>query len=171
MGFSLSSLPSQLSALSSQLSICLCLCLCLCQTNLHMRVARWAPRDEQTLYTLNSACSIGGSAAGRSATPGPQRSSSWVLRRPTAAVVTKSRSDLVSCVRLKDQRSNSRTKPHRILHLSRARRDPWFRRTFAVSFCMRASHADVCPELLQNPRKPGDHIHDGTPHHGRRVAL
>ena len=33
-------------------------------------------------------------------------------------------------------------------------------------FCVRASHADVYPELVQDAREPGDHIQDGEPHLG-----
>ena len=87
-----------------------------CQMYLHMRVALQAPQDKQGLYTLYSAESRGGSAAGRVATLEPSarkhvsacavRStrSNWVRHRPTAcglhcpfaaAVVTNSRSNLV----------------------------------------------------------------------------
>ena len=33
----------------------------------------------------------------------------------------------------------------------------WVRRTFVATFCTRASHGDVYPELLQDTREPGDH--------------
>ena len=61
------------------LCLCLCLCLYVCQTNLHMRVGRWAPPNEQ-LYTLCSACSRGGSA-GRSATLDPSTRKSVAIVR------------------------------------------------------------------------------------------
>ena len=95
--------------------------------------------------------------------------SSWVFHLPTAcglqcpvaaAVVTKSRSNLVPSrpnlpYVLEDQRSYSH----------------WFRRSYIVTFCVRASHADVYPELLQDAREQGDHVQDGAPHLGRRFVF
>ena len=41
----------------------------------------------------------------------------------------------------------------RFLQVSCSRSDPWFRRTFVVSFCVGASHGDVYPELWQDARE------------------
>ena len=36
---------------------------------------------------------------------------------------------------------------------------------------MRASHADVYAELLQDTPEPGDHVQDGAPHLGFRSVV
>ena len=154
--------------------------------------SRTASTSRQTkLCTLYSANSRGGSAAGRSTTLEPSARkyvypcavsstrSSWVLHRPTAcglhcpfaaAVATKSRSNLVpspaqSSRSLRDQGSHGRTVSLRLLRFSSNCSHAWFRRTFVVTFCVRASHADVKPYLLRDAREPGDHVQDGAPHH------
>ena len=72
-----------------------------------------------------------------------------------------------SSISLEDQRSHGHTITLRFLRFPSDCSHPWFRRTFVVTFCVRASHADVHPELLQDAREPGDHIQkkDGAPHH------
>ena len=83
--------------------------------------------------------------------------SSWVLHRPTAcglhcpfaaAAVTKSRNNLVPSPPSFPEvsKTNARTAiPY-----------------FVVKFCMRAWHADVYPELLQDTWEPGGHVQDGA---------
>ena len=122
-------------SLSCPVQSSLCLCFCLCQTNLHMRVARQTPPN-RIKTTRTPLC----------------HRSSWVLRRPIAcgvhcpfgaAEVTKSSTSL------EDQRSHGHSIAFRFLRFPSNCSRPCFRRTFVVSFCMRAPHADVYPELLQ----------------------
>ena len=147
--------------------------------------SRNASTSRQTkLCTHCPANSRGGSAASRSAALEPSARkhvsacavsntrSSWVLNRPTAcglhcpfaaAVVTKSRSNLVPSPPSLPQVSKTsdrtgRTMALRLLRFPSNCSHTWFQRTFVVTFCVRASHADVCPELLQDAREPGDHI-------------
>ena len=42
----------------------------------------------------------------------------------------------------------------RLLRFPRNCSHTWFQRTFVVTFCVRASHADVYPELLQDAQGP-----------------
>ena len=65
-----------------------------------------------------------------------------------------------------DQRSHGRAISLRFLRFTSNCSHSWFRRTFIVTFCVRTSHADVHPELLQDAPEPGDHIKDGAPHLG-----
>ena len=70
----------------------------------------------------------------------PNHAAPWCLRRP---VFHKSRRPTVA--RLYRDRVRFLRFPSNCSH-------SWFRRTFIVTFCMRASHADVYPELLQDSR-------------------
>ena len=76
-----------------------------------------------------------------------------------------------SSISLEDQRSHGCTVTRRFLRFPSFCCHPWFRRTFVATFCMRASHADVYPELLQDTREPRDHIQDGAPHLGCRFVV
>ena len=71
-----------------------------------------------------------------------------------------------SSTSLEDQRSHGHSTALRLLRFPSRCSHPWFRRTLVVTYCMRASHADVYPELLQDTREPGDHVQDGAPHLG-----
>ena len=157
------------------------LCLCLCQTNLHMRVARQTPPNRKNDAHSTSAITKGGSAAGRSAALDPS-----ALKHVSACAVSSTRSPLGPpssdsvwaalsvrrrrCLPVAQQlgsftaqpstshenkRSHGRTMALRLRFTSFCSR-PWFRRTFVVTFCVRTSHADVCPELLQDAWEPGD---------------
>ena len=64
-----------------------------------------------------------------------------------------------SSTSLEDQRSHGRTKTLRFLRFSSICSHSWFRRTFVVTFCMRASRADVYPEFLQDTREPSQIAH------------
>ena len=66
----------------------------------------------------------------------------WCLRRPI----------------FRTSQRPATAQPHHILF--RARSDPWFRRTFL--------YRSACGHRTLTS---GDHIHDGTPHHKRRVVL
>ena len=172
--------------LSLSLSLCLCLCLCLCQTNLHMRVARhlYTPAAEeaqqqvapqlwtfvfaskclleQTAALVQTGSSIVQQHAGCTAhlpPPLPSLAVTWCLHR---RVFRKSRRPTLA------QRLHIASfSPSLSVDCSHT----WFRRTFGATFCMRASHADVCPELLQDTWEPGDHVQDGAPHLGRRFVF
>ena len=63
--------------------------------------------------------------------------------------------DAQSSISLEDQRSHGRSKALRFLRIPSSCSHSC---TFVVTFCMRASHADVYPKLLQDTREPGDHI-------------
>ena len=76
-----------------------------------------------------------------------------------------------SSISLEDSRSHGHSIALRFLRFSSNCSHPWFRRTFVVTLCMQASHADVCPELLQDTREPGDHVQDGAPHLGCRFVV
>ena len=111
--------------------------------------------------------------------------SSWVLHCPTACgaalPIRRRRCHQISqqlgsfaaqsFMSLKDQRSHGRTLSLRFLRFSNYCCHPWFRRTFVVTFCVRATHADVYPELLQDARDTGDHIQDCAPHHRCRLIF
>ena len=157
--------------------------------------SRNASTSRQTeLYMPYSARGRGGSAAGRSATLEPSarkyvsacavRStrSSLVRHRPTAcglhcpfaAAVDQFAQQIgaltaQSSIRLENQRSHCRSPAFRFLRLSWKCSRPWSRRTVAVTFCRRASHADIDPELVQNTGEPGDHIQHRRPHHWCRT--
>ena len=175
-------------------SLCLCLSVCLCQTNLHMRVARKAPPTKtstvQALLCLQQRklssrlfCNSGPRLASvcllpQTAAFSPTGSSNRVraalpIRRRSRHQVSDQLGAFAaqSFVRLKDKRLNSRTVSLRFLHLSRNRSDPRFRRTFVVSFCMRASHDDVYPELLQDSWEAGDNLHNRAPEHRFGIGL
>ena len=71
------------------------------------------------------------------------------------AVVTKSRSHLVPSSPSLPYASKIRDRTavtfrFRPLELARSRSDPWLRRTNSATFCMRAAHGDVHPELLRD---------------------
>ena len=174
-----------------RLSACLCLCLCLCHTNLHVRVAMEAPPNRTKAHTTLPAAE----EAQQQVAPllwiptiavcvclCSQHSLQLGLNLPTAcglhcpfatAVATKSRSAFAaqSSTSLEDQRSHGRTKTLRLLRLSSNCSHPRFRRTFFVTFCMRASHADVYPELLQDTREPREQIQNSAPRRGWRFAV
>ena len=76
-----------------------------------------------------------------------------------------------SSISLEHQRSHDHSTALRFLRFPSNCSHPWFRRTFVVTFCMRASHADVYPELLQDNREPRDHVQDGAPHLGCRFVV
>ena len=62
-----------------------------------------------------------------------------------------------SSISLEDQRSHGHSIALRFLRFPSNCSHSWFRRTFVVTFCVRAPHADVYPELLQDAREPRDH--------------
>ena len=159
----------------------LCLCLSLCQTNLHMTVAVEAPPIRKMHARLCQPQRMLSSGTLRG--PGSQRPQVCVclcgqqyslqLGSPStnctrAALPIRRRCHQVaqqlgsftaqSSTSLKDQRSHGRAISLRFLRFSQLLLPPWFRRTFVVTFCVRASHADVYPELLQDARAPGDHV-------------
>ena len=68
-------------------------------------------------------------------------------------------------IRFENQRSHGRSIAFRFLRLPCKCSRPWTPRTVFVTFCMRASHADIDPQLVQDTREPGDHIQYRTPHH------
>ena len=150
-------------------------------TNLHMKVAMQAPPNRTVHAPL---CQQQAQAAGRSATLDPSARKCVCLLAQSATLVPAASSIFrqhVGCtVRLpsplppspaatwcprrpvfhKSQRPTiaRRTIALRFLSFTRNCSHSWFRRTFVATFCMRASHADVYPELLQDAREPGDHI-------------
>ena len=69
------------------------------------------------------------------------------------------------------QRLHGSTMTFRLLRFPSNCSHSWIPRTFVVTFCMRASQADVYPELLQDTREPGDHTWDGAPHSGCCLQL
>ena len=173
---------------SVSVSVSVSLSLCLCQKNLHMRVAIQAPT--RTVHALLcqqqkrlSSRSIRSSETQRSQVfvclcsqqysfqLGPPSSDSMraaqSVRTGRCRQITQQLGALTaqSSKSLEDQSSHGRTTALRLLRFPSNCSHSWFRRTFVATFCMRASHADVNPELLQDAREPGDHIQDGAPHH------
>ena len=159
----------------------LSLCLCLCQTNLHM--SRNASTSKQScqrsicqqqrrlssrslpvpglqhsqktcLFEQQSSLSPAGSAIVRQHAGGTENSP------PRCLQITQQLGALAaqSSISLEDQRSHGRTITLRFLRLPSKCSHSWFRRTFVATFCVRASYADVHPELLQDAREPGDHV-------------
>ena len=101
--------------------------------------ATQAPAGSST-FRQHAGCTV------RSPPPlSPNHGATWFLRRP---VFHMSRRPM----------SHGRTVSLRLLRLSSNCSQPWFRRTIVVTFCVRASHPDVYPELLQDAREPGEHI-------------
>ena len=136
---------------------------CLCHTNLHMSVAMGAPPNRKMHSQLSQL--QGCSAAGRSAALGPSAlkyvsacavsntRSSWAVRRGCHQITQQLGFFAAqSSISLKDQRSHGRAVSLRFLRFTSYRCRPWFRRTFVVTFCVRALHADVFPELSQDAR-------------------
>ena len=94
----------------------------------------------------------------------PSSSSVWAAPPPSSPSLAATWCPPVhSSASHEDQRSHRHTIALRHRFTSN-RSHSWFRRTFVVTYCMRASHADVHPELLQDTREPGDHVQDGAPH-------
>ena len=158
-----------------------------------MRVEVQAPPNRQKLCTLHSASRRGVSSRSLRSS-GSQRSQACVclcsqqyslqlgspssdsvraalsVRRRRCHQITQQFAALAaeSSMSLEDQRSHGRAITLRLLRFPS--NHPWFRRTFVVTFCVRASHADVCPELLQDAGEPRDHVQDGAPHRGCRLV-
>ena len=141
------------------------------------------------LYTLYSANSRRGSAAGRSLLWIPTRPSTWLPLQKAALVPAGSSIcqqsvgctahspppsspslEATWCLHLPLFRMSERPALVRRLHISFS---PflWFRRAYGETFRIRATRADVYPELLQETREPGDHVQDGAPHLGYRFVF
>ena len=125
-----------------------------------MRVERRAPPDlkdkKHALHTFldQRAADTGRSQAPLSSNSGPQsnrsRPISHTSQRPATALLLH-----IASV------SPAYPNPQRL----------WFPRTFVVTFCMRAPHADVYPKLLQDFWEAGDNVHNRATEHRFGIGL
>ena len=90
--------------------------------------------------------------AGSTRLPEPKGRWPGIVEEGSRHQVSQSLGALISkpAVRFKDQRPHSSDISLRPLELARSRSDPWLQRTDSATFCMRATHGDVHPELLRD---------------------